>query len=390
MEVLSGFGATRVGQMMPLLAESCFVATLALLGYALVVYPLLICLFSCFGRQVRKDASHLPLVSVVVPVFNEAGVLREKLQNCLELDYPADRLEIIFASDGSTDTSVEILKECVDPKVRVLDYPRNRGKAQVLNSTIPQVRGEIVVITDASGMLNSMALRHIMPLFHDPDVGCVCGIYKVFKKGRTVADTAESSYHGLEMNLRLWEGTTWTTLSGTGSLMAFPRYSYPSLPPSAINEDFIIPAQIALSGRRVVYETKAIVTDRISTSMKASYRRRIRIAYGNWQQLVYLKALLNPRNGYLAWVFWSHKLLRMSLPYMMGAVLICSFNLPSWIFLIISGTVVGLLGLGLLGIFLDRFFQGANPLGIIPLVFFNCAAVLVGTVKYFSGSKVRW
>lgn len=367
-----------------------FCVSACLIVYTLFVYPGLIYIVSRFARPVKQDPQYMPSISVLVPVYNEGKVIREKIENCLALDYPADRLEIVFASDGSTDRSVEILRTFADRRIKVFEYPKNRGKAQVLNETIGQLKGEIVVLSDASGILQKPVLRVIGPLFRDPSVGCVGGIYHIFKEGRTHVDSAESSYHGFEMQLRLWEGMVWSTLSGTGALCAIRRADYESLPERVINEDYIIPSRIALRGKRVIYDTRIHVFDRIFTSLHDVYRRRVRIAYGNWQQLHYLKSLLNPLNGYLAWVFYSHKLLRMALPYLLVAAVGTSYAMSPWLCLGLVSGLGGVLGLGLLGLALDRYFSGHNPLGFISVVFFNCLAVFVGTFKYITGSQVRW
>ncbi|MCZ6704565.1 MAG: glycosyltransferase family 2 protein [Bacteroidetes bacterium] len=362
----------------------------ALLTYTFVVYPLAICLLSRFGQKVLPRVDHWPHVSLLVPVYNEENVIGEKLKNCLELDYPPDRLEIVFASDGSTDRTVEILQTCIDPRVRILDYQKNRGKAAVLNETIPGLHGDIVLLTDASGILNKSALRTIVPLFHDHSVGCVCGMYHILKEGRTQVDSAESSYHGFEMQLRLWEGIVWTTLSGTGALTAVRRDEYEALPLGVINEDYIIPSRVALRGKRVIYAPDAHIFDRISTSLRDVYRRRVRIAYGNWQQVAHLRALLNPFRGYLSWVFYSHKILRMAMPFLVVLLFASSFWLSPWIYWSSLLGFCALLLLGIGGLVFDRFIKGHNPFGFIVLVYFNCVAVFIGTFKYFAGCKVKW
>jgi cellulose synthase/poly-beta-1,6-N-acetylglucosamine synthase-like glycosyltransferase len=364
--------------------------TLALLAYVLAVYPMALFLWSRFKTPHAGDAEYLPFVSVLVPLFNEEGVLAEKLANCLALDYPPDRLEIVFASDGSTDGSVALLRQCRDPRVCVVAYPVNRGKSAVLNETIPRIRGEIAVLTDASGLLNAEAVRHAVGHFKDPDVGCVCGVYRIAKEGRSRMDSAESSYLGFEMGMRIWEGRIRTTLSGTGALCAIRASAYDALPAGAINDDFIVPARIALKGFRVIYETRAHVQDRISTPLAGVFRRRVRIAYGNLQQVAILRGLLNPRAGYLAWIFYSHKLLRTALPYLLIFLLVSAWWAAPRLAWLLAGALGAGLLLGVAGILLDRFVRGHNPLAFLALVLFNCVAVLVGSFKFLAGQRVRW
>ena len=361
-----------------------------LLIYTFWVYPLWIYVLSRFEKPVRKCDSDWRMVSILIPMFNEAHVVQEKLQNCLEIDYPSDRLQIAFASDGSTDGTMEVLQKCDDPRVTLFDYPENRGKTATLNESIPRLKGDLVLLTDASGMLNSDVIKSMAPHFTDKEVGCVCGIYHIIKQGRSRMDSAENSYHGFEMQLRLWESRVRTTLSGTGALCMLRKNDYEPLPDGVINEDYILPARMALKGKRVIYDTGAHIYDRISTSISTVFRRRVRIAYGNWQQIKYLTPLLNPMRCYLFWVFLSHKLLRMMFPFLLLALFVSSYALSSTLFtILLTGTGLMMIG-SLAALALDRFFREHNPLSFVALIFFNCVAVFWGTARFFTGLKVKW
>lgn len=373
--------------MMKILFSLCVL----LVAYGVALYPLLLFLWSRRrGRPTAWKDDYRPPVSLLVPLFNEEATVEAKLKNCLELDYPADRLEIVFASDGSTDRTGSILKGHADPRARVIEYPQNRGKSAVLRETIPTLKGEVVILTDATGMLNAAAVRRLVRHFADPEVGCVCGFYRIVPDGRTRMDSAESTYHSGEMLLRLWEGRIRTSLSGTGALSAIRKADCPTLPPHIINDDYVLTARIALAGKRVVYDPEARVADRISTSPSHMFRRRVRIAYGNCQQVAHLKSLLNPARGYLSWVFYSHKLLRMLMPFVLLLLVAVSFALPPVVWSSVLVALVAVAVLGLVGLVLDRMLKDANPLSVVVLVILNFAAVLVGTFQYLAGRKVRW
>ena len=360
-----------------------------ILIYMFFIYPAV--LFLLARRRPAPAASRYePSVSILVPIYNEAGVVREKLQNCLALDYPPEMLEIVFASHGSTDKSVETLRQVNSDRVTVLEYPRNRGKVAVLNELIPQLKGDVVMLTDASGLVNPEAVRRLASHFADESIGCVCGIYHIIREGRSHLDSSESSYHGFEMKLRLWEGRIRTTLSGTGALCAFRKADYEPLPPDLINEDYVLPARIAMRGKRVIYEPGVCIYYKITTGLSQVFRRRIRIAYGNWQQLAYLKPLLNPCRGYLAWIFYSHKLLRMALPYLLLGMVVCAaLTAPAAAWAIIALLAAGLAA-GLASLWVDRRISGHNPFGFIVVFLINCMAVFVGTFRFLSGRRVRW
>ena len=368
-----------------------FVLMLLVLVYTFFLYPLIVWIWSRFSIEISRDSKFLPSITVLIPVYNEQLVIQEKLDNCLSLEYPKERIMFVFASDGSKDQTVEILRQCSDSRVQIFDYSENRGKAVVLNEAVQQLRSDLVILSDASGILDSQAILVLASYFNDENVGAVCGMYHIFKEGRTRVDAAESSYHGFEMLLRMWEGRIWSTLSGTGSLCAIRRSDYQALPEQVINDDYILPAKIALSGKRVVYSPDAHVYDRISTSLAAVYRRRVRIAFGNWQQIGHLKLLLNAfHRPYLSWVYYSHKLLRLALPFVLILLFISSFSQAQWIYATFSLAAVTLILLGWLGLMLDPYMRGKNPLGFILLIFFNNVAVIVGTFKFLARRQIQW
>ncbi|HOW96593.1 MAG TPA: glycosyltransferase family 2 protein [Kiritimatiellia bacterium] len=363
------------------------------LGYTLCLYPVMIgALARWRGRpwMTIGPGAALPPVSMVIPVFNEERILGEKIANCLALDYPADRIEFIFALDGCTDASESVVAAVGDPRIRCRSFPVNRGKVAVLNDAIPAARGALVVISDASGMVNPGGLRELVAPFADPEVGGAAGVYRVSRADRSQLDSAEHSYHGFEMKLRGWEGLFRTTLSGTGSLFAFRKAEFEPFPAGLINEDYVQPARLALRGRRVLYIPGAQLVDRLSTRPAAVFRRRVRIAYGNWQQIRYLRGLLNPARGYLFWVFVSHKLLRMLLPFVLVLFLASSAVLGPWVAWSVGLGAAGLVLAGAAGLWLDRHFRNFNPLSVVALVFINIVAVFVGTGKYIAGRKAAW
>ncbi|MBU1693499.1 MAG: glycosyltransferase family 2 protein [Verrucomicrobia bacterium] len=363
------------------------------LGYTLGLYPLAMWALARWrGRPWRVPApgAALPSISMIIPVYNEEKILREKIENCLRLDYPADRIEFIFALDGCTDSSEAIVTGGADPRVRLQAFAANRGKVAILNDVIPGVRSELIVISDASGMINPAGLRELVAPFADPEVGGAAGVYRVSREDRSQLDSAEHSYHGFEMKLRGWEGLVRTTLSGTGSLFAFRQAEFEPFPAGLINEDYVLSSRLALRGRRVVYVPGAQLVDRLSTRPAAVFRRRVRIAYGNWQQIRYLRELLNPARGFLFWVFVSHKLLRMLLPFVLVAFLVSSMALGSTVAWLMGAGALLLVAAGALGLLLDRFFRNFNPLSVVALVFINFVAVFVGTGKYIAGRKAAW
>ena len=162
-----------------LIIEASFWICLSLIVYAYAGYPLTVWvaarLFGGLPTRPWLDAAEFPFVSILIAAHNEEAVIAERLRNALAVDYPADRLEVVVASDGSTDRTTEIVSACSDPRVRLLHSPLRRGKARVLNAALKAVRGDIVLLTDANTFIESNALRQIVPWFADSATGVVCG-----------------------------------------------------------------------------------------------------------------------------------------------------------------------------------------------------------------------
>jgi len=368
-----------------------FWIALLLLLYTVAIYPALLYVFSRFGRPLTVVDGDFPSVSILIPAYNEEDVICAKVANSLAQDYPADRLEVVVASDGSTDGTIACLDAVRDSRLRIVVHPVNRGKSVVLNDTAPMLKGEILVLTDASGELSPTAVRLLAQALSDPSVGCACGVYRVHEADRSPVDAIESPYYGYEMNLRLWEGRIRTSLSGTGSLMALRRGDYPPLPPETINDDFYIAATLAMAGKRVVYRSGAWVFDRVCTSYRQVYRRRVRITIGNWRDLACFKVLLDPRWGFLAWVFYSHKVLRMIVPFFCVLVLVSSWGVSPALGSLLTGGVVLVSILGLAGLLCQQLKLRRNPIPLSSVALVNAAGIAVGTYKYlFSSAKVLW
>jgi len=182
-----------------------FWISLALIVYAYVAYPVLLwALQSLFPRPVEKSAIE-PSISLLIAAYNEAPVIAEKISNSLQLDYPQSKLEIVVASDGSTDLTAEIVRSLAERenRVRLLQFPVNRGKVAALNEAVPQLRGEIIVFSDASSMLAGDALRKLVANFADPRVGAASGVYRILNKESARLGHQEDFYWKYETFVKL-------------------------------------------------------------------------------------------------------------------------------------------------------------------------------------------
>ncbi len=303
-----------------------FWTSLAALVYIYVGYPAVVwALARRFGREpVRCDVT--PKVSLLIPAYNEAARIEEKLHNSLALDYPEDRLEIVVASDGSTDGTEAIVKRFRSPRIRLLALRDNIGKAAMLSRTVPLLGGELVVFSDASSRLEPQALRRLVRAFADPMVGCVSGCYRFAAAGDLRA-RGEGLYWRYETFIKRHESRLHSILGAHGAFYAIRSALFSNLMGSSINDDYLIPMRIVSRGYRAVYEPSAVAWELESASVKGEFARRRRIAAGNCQQILALRHLLDPAYGWVAFCLFSHKGLRTVAPLFMIALLVSSIRL---------------------------------------------------------------
>ena len=288
--------------------------------YAYLGYPVVLLLFGLVrGRPVTKRAV-TPAISLLIPAYNEGDVIARKIENSLALDYPADALEIVIASDGSTDQTVEIAQSVGGDRVRVLAFPENRGKVAILNASVPELRGEVIVFSDAPATLEPGSVRKLVENFGDPTVGAVSGLYKVVKPDQVNIGASEDFYWKYETFLKVQESRLGSTLGGHGHLHAIRKTLYPFPPPGTINDDYVIPVSVLARGYRAVYEPSAIVYE--EAREMTGFGRRVRIMAGNIQQLREIKGLLRPIRPLEVLFFLSHKVCRLLVPFAMLAALI--------------------------------------------------------------------
>lgn len=306
-----------------MIAESLFWLAVAVTVYVSVGYPLLLLILRARVRRPVVKRAIEPSVSLLVAAYNEDEVIEAKIRNALELDYPVDRLEIVIASDGSTDDTVKVAAAFqATGRVRVFDYPVNRGKLAVLNETVPHVHGEIVAFSDAASMLQPDALRKLVQSFADAHVGAVSGVYRVLQASSAALGHQEDLYWRYETLLRRCEAETSSVLGAHGALYAVRRHLYPFPTAGVINDDYVVPLRILQHGHRVAYETEAVACE--EARHMQGFSRRIRIMTGNLDQLREIRALLHPVRPLPLLFFLSHKVGRLLVPLAMVAAAVAN------------------------------------------------------------------
>jgi biofilm PGA synthesis N-glycosyltransferase PgaC len=296
------------------MAKIIFWISLATPAYAYIGYPLVLLALRLVLRQPVSKRPFRPFVSLLVPAYNEAGVMERKIENSLALEYPPDRLEIVIASDGSRDATANIARRRADgTRIRLLAFPKNRGKMATLNASVPQLRGEVIVFSDATAMLEPDSVRLLMESFADPTVGAVSGCYKVAGAAGVSIGRSEDLYWRYESFLKTQESQLASTVGGHGHLHAIRKelYSYPST--GTINDDYVIPLSVLAKGYRAVYEPNAVVYE--EAKEMTGFARRIRIMAGNIQQLRHVRSLLRPLRALPLFFLLSHKASRLVAPF---------------------------------------------------------------------------
>ena len=312
-------------------------------------YPVILAfLVGLIGRrQLQGDAE--PTVSVIIAAYNEDACIARKVENTLALDYPRERLEIIVASDGSSDRTDEITKSFSDRGVLLCSFPRT-GKTGVQNQVAKSAKGEILVFSDANAIYRPDAIRKLVRNFADPEVACVSGqlIYQTDGGG---AGSSERSYWGYEKFIKRRESDLSSLIGVNGSIYAVRRTDYVEIGNDLIS-DLVEPLALVRLGKRVVYEPEAISEEEASTTYKVEFRRKIRILTRSIQGLLYMRALLNPfRYGVFSFQLFAHKLLRYLVPLFLTAGVLSLATLAALgsyrpLFLLSTGTVMSAILVG--------------------------------------------
>ncbi|MBJ9976477.1 glycosyltransferase [Pseudomonas sp. S75] len=307
------------------MAETLFWLCVLLPVYAWVGYPLLLTLAAPLFP--RRTYGSLPAqrVSVVIAAHNEQRHIQAKLASVLNQDYRAAELQVVVASDGSSDRTVDLARASDDSRVQVLDLPR-LGKAGALNAAVAQCHGDILVFTDADNQWSDTTLGLLLAPFADPEVGAAAGHMVIPTPGDGLS-LGDSLYRHYEAWVRQVENRTGCMVSADGALLALRRPLYQAIPPQ-VNDDFYISTCAPAAGKRIVYVPQAVVLDQGVDEADKQFRRRQRVTVGGLQSLAARRALLDPRrHGLYAIALISHKLIRRLAPVLLLPLLLANLCL---------------------------------------------------------------
>ncbi|WP_313158830.1 glycosyltransferase family 2 protein [Sphingobacterium multivorum] len=260
----------------------------------------------------NSDGNELPPLTLFITAYNESEIIADKMLNCLELDYPKDKLNILWVIDGSTDDSRELLAKY--PMVKIIGSAHRKGKTAAVNHGMEYVKTPIVVFSDANCLLNAGALKIIARQFEDPTIGCVSGEKRVaFDNDDTVSSKGEGAYWKYESLLKKLDYEFYSAVGAAGELFAIRTELFAAMEEDTLLDDFMLSMRIALEGYRIAYTADAYAVEYGSLNMEEEGKRKRRIAAGGWQSIGRLLPLLNGfKFGKLSFQYISHRVLRWS------------------------------------------------------------------------------
>lgn len=286
------------------------------LGYGILLY-IIIRLRRLFKGKPQKAVmpqdDELPTMTLMICAYNEEDVVAEKMENTLAIDYPKDKLRIIWVTDGSNDHTNELLSAY--PEVDIVFSPERRGKTAALKHGLRELQTRYVAFTDANTMINTGALREIARLFCDPTVGCVSGEKRVAaRKAGEMAAEGEGLYWKYESTLKRWDSELYSAMGAAGELYAIDPNLCREVPDEALLDDFMMSMYVVQAGKRIAYTADAYAMEYGSANIYEESKRKRRIAAGGLQSIWWLRSMLNPfRQPLVTFQYVSHRVLRWSI-----------------------------------------------------------------------------
>ena len=340
----------------------------------------------------ESDAASWPSITVLLTVHNEEAVIRRRIENILRCDYPTEKLSVLIASDGSTDSTHDIVRSFSHRGVRLFESP-GLGKTGTQNAAIRTIESELIAFTDADILFDTDWCRQIARRFRNPQVGAVDGRALYEAPTSDALQASQGFYWTYELKLRLLESQLGILAVVAGACFAIRRNLFVTMDP-AIGEDCIVPLDVVTQRHRVVHEPLAIARFDFEEDSSITLRRRIRMTLRNWQGTWTRSQLLNPlRNPGYAFALWSHKLLRWLSPLFLATATVCSLvqvilapSLMSALFFAPFGGLFALAGIGWLSARRRRRIPGT---GAAYSFLVANVAFLIGIWRAITGHRIH-
>lgn len=374
-----------------------FWVCLGLLAYTYVGYYLLLTVLAPVVRRARRahrpDDQHQPAVTMVISLHNEEKLIGQRIDNFEALDYPADKLDLLLGDDCSTDRTRAIIRERSrrNPRIRLVEFDSHQGKTAVINQLVPQARGTVIAFTDANTFWRPDALRLLSRHLADPQVGSVSG--KLILRSATGINT-DDDYWAYETRIKHREADLGVVLGAAGGIYLLRQELFQPLRSDVIQiDDFIWPVRVYERGRRGVYEPGAVADEEAAPHVEAEFRRKVRIGTGDFRALWECRRLLAPWRGWVAFAFWSHKVLRWLAPFLLMALwAVNAALLDEPVYRVLFGLQTVVYIAAFLGRLMSRQTHFLARLFRIPYYFVGGnIALLIGCLKCLTGrQRAAW
>ena len=357
-------------------------------GYAVIVY--ILNKITGTKQEAEEDAAFRPTVAFIVAAYNEQDVIKQKIVNSLELDYPRDRIEFLFITDGSTDRTAELITQ--SPGIRLLHRPERNGKSAALNRAVAEATQEIVIASDANTLLNKDAVKNIIRHYRSAKTGGVAGEKKVLTAAAGTEDVGagEGLYWKYESALKKLDADFYSVVGAAGELFSLRRELYEPLPHNIILDDFVLSLRVTQRGYRIRYEPDAYAMELPSFSMKDEQKRKVRIAAGGFQAIGMLTPLFAfwryPR---LSFLYISHRVLRWTLSPL-GLILALISNAilltAGTGYIVLFAAQAGFYGISLLAALFPTLRRNKAAKLAYYFTFMN-VSVILGFFRFLRGSQ---
>ena len=377
-----------------MIALILFWVAVCLIVYTYIGFPLGVVLRGLlWGRPYKHEELTIsPPVSIVISAYNEAKSIAAKLDNILSMDYPRDCLEVVIASDGSTDGTDAIVERYKEHGVKLLSLPRV-GKAAALNAAVNASSGKILVFSDANSMYKADAIQELVRPFADPKVGGVAGnqIYKTEVSGGSSTD-GERAYWKFDRTLKQFQGKSGNTLAATGAIYAIRRPLFRPIP-DGVSDDFVTSTGVIVQGYRLVFAPEAIAYEPVAATSQVEFGRKVRVIIRSWKAFIFRRELLNPfRYKFYAIQLFSHKILRYLVVFPLVMLFLISPFLwkIGFIYQIATISQIAFYICALFGLLLNGTRFGHKKIFTIPFYFCMVnAASLVAIINVLRGHQIK-
>lgn len=365
----------------------CF--SLILLLHTYLFYPISITILSFFfKKKYSTDSDFKPFISILISSYNEEKVIAQTLQNLYNCDYPSQNMEILVGSDGSTDSTNDLIYKLMReiPVLKLFEFEQRRGKKFVINDISKEAKGEVLVFCDSNSLFKPDALRNLVKYYADPRVGGVCGRLKLFEdSNENVSGNQEKNYWDYETFIKKAEGSLGTLIGANGAIYSLRRELFIPMPEKEhVVDDLYLALKVLEQNKDFLYSIESEAEEYLTTTRYDEFNRKIRIIPRSLETLRKTFSLLFSKRILISYCYWSHKVIRWFSPLLLIILLVSNM------FLFSSGDVLFLFGIlqmifyisGLTGFILIKLHIRSYLFEVIYYFIMTNVALIIGYQKF--------